>query len=107
MPSSSALRTMARTASTPARCPALRSSPRRSAQRPLPSMMTATCSGSRSRRRPCMASDLEDLRLLAGDHLVDLPDVGVGQVLDLLLDAVAVVGGHRAVAFEVLQHAEP
>src|SRR5262247_3906412 len=95
MPSSSAPRTTARTASTPARCPALRSSPRRSAQRPLPSMMMATCFGSRWLRRSDMASDLEDLRLLAADRFVDLGHVGVGEVLDLLLHLLAALLGER------------
>src|SRR5947209_5082530 len=43
MPSSGAVSTTRRTASTPARCPAVRGKPRRVAQRPLPSMMIATC----------------------------------------------------------------
>ena len=46
MPSSPAVRTTARTDLTPSPCPATRGSPRLVAQRPLPSMMTATCRGS-------------------------------------------------------------
>jgi hypothetical protein len=42
MPSSSAARTVLRTASTPRRWPSPRGSPRCAAQRPLPSMMMAT-----------------------------------------------------------------
>src|SRR5262245_30970567 len=44
-PRSGAASTTRRTASAPARWPAVRASPRRIAQRPLPSMMSATCSG--------------------------------------------------------------
>src|SRR5262249_33088004 len=47
MPSRRAVSTTARTASLPRRCPSMRGSPRRRAQRPLPSMMIATCRGSR------------------------------------------------------------
>src|SRR5688500_4689923 len=42
MPTRGAVSTTRRTASAPARCPALRGSPRAVAQRPLPSMMMAT-----------------------------------------------------------------
>src|SRR5947207_1741958 len=44
-PSASAARTIARAVFTPSRWPATRGKPRRVAQRPLPSMMTAMCSG--------------------------------------------------------------
>src|SRR4029077_972368 len=44
-PSSGAASTVRRTASTPARWPATRGRPRRPAQRPLPSITMATCSG--------------------------------------------------------------
>src|SRR5436189_1540287 len=44
MPSPGAASTTRRTASAPARCPAVRGSPRRVAQRPFPSITTATCS---------------------------------------------------------------
>src|SRR5215470_2140692 len=45
MPSSIAARTVRRTASTPRRCPSDRGRPRSLAQRPLPSIMMATCRG--------------------------------------------------------------
>ena len=45
MPISPAARTVLRNASTPRRCPSPRGSPRAAAQRPLPSMMMATCRG--------------------------------------------------------------
>ena len=44
-PDSTAARTRVLAASSPWRCPSLRSSPRRVAQRPFPSMMTATWRG--------------------------------------------------------------
>src|SRR5271157_4297144 len=43
MPRLGAASMVRRTASAPARCPALRTRPRLVAQRPLPSMMMATC----------------------------------------------------------------
>ena len=46
MPISRAARTTRRTASAPWRCPSAREPPRAAAQRPLPSMMIATCRGS-------------------------------------------------------------
>src|SRR5579871_2470100 len=46
MPKSLALSTTRRSASTPALWPAIRGSPRETAQRPLPSMMTAACKDS-------------------------------------------------------------
>ena len=45
MPSSLAARTTRRNASTPRRWPSARGKPRAAAQRPLPSMMIATCNG--------------------------------------------------------------
>src|SRR6201989_1186855 len=45
MPSSCAARTTRRKASTPRRGPSARGRPRAAAQRPLPSMMIATCNG--------------------------------------------------------------
>ena len=45
MPRSPAARTVRRSASTPRRCPSPRGRPRAAAQRPLPSMMMATCRG--------------------------------------------------------------
>ncbi len=45
MPISPAARTVLRNASTPRRCPSPRGNPRADAQRPLPSMMMATCRG--------------------------------------------------------------
>src|SRR6202011_3445451 len=50
-PNSIAARTVSRSASSPRRCPSIRGSPRRAAQRPLPSMITPTCTGAPVRRR--------------------------------------------------------
>ena len=62
MPRSPAARTVRRKASTPRRCPSTRGRPCAAAQRPLPSMMMATCRGAakpsacRRRRRRRLAS---------------------------------------------------
>src|SRR5262249_39114328 len=47
--------TVARTLLTPRRCPSMRGKPRRLAQRPLPSMMIATCAGSFAGSSPAAA----------------------------------------------------
>src|SRR5579863_5895368 len=62
MPTSGACSTVRRTAATPARCPAARDSPCLVAQRPLPSMMMATCSLRSG--KPCTAEPLCKLNLL-------------------------------------------
>src|ERR1700733_7384209 len=55
MPSSEAARTTRRNASTPRRWPSARGKPLAAAQRPLPSMMMATCSGPSDRSDPSAA----------------------------------------------------
>src|SRR5512143_536719 len=55
MPSSCAARTTRRNASTPRRWPSARGRPRAAAQRPLPSMMIATCEGPSVRSGPSVA----------------------------------------------------
>src|SRR5580692_2827938 len=55
MPSSWAARTTRRSASTPRRWPSARGRPRAAAQRPLPSMMIATCNGPSVRSGPSVA----------------------------------------------------
>src|SRR5688572_30724759 len=89
------------TARAPARWPMTRGRRRRSAQRPLPSMMTARWRGTRA---AAMAGS-EDMAgrvdpsnrhkfLLFGlDHLIDVLDGGVGDLLDLDLGAADVVFG--------------
>src|SRR5688572_20879843 len=93
-----------RTALAPARWPAARGSERCSAQRPLPSMITATCRGT-ARAPDCCGtaagmSDLQQLFFFLGQHLVDFVDVPVRELLDLLLDAAVVVLGNQL----LLQH---
>src|SRR3954454_6631010 len=87
-----------RTASAPRLWPAVRGSPRARAQRPLPSMMMATCRGgcctppvspvasfsgldSGFAEPECCTSDLQDLFFFAGQGLVDLPHMLVGELL--------------------------
>src|SRR5690606_24321114 len=60
MPSSTQASTVSRSACTPARCPSTRGSNRRVAQRPLPSMMTATWTGSRLRSMSCSSCSSAD-----------------------------------------------
>src|SRR3954462_6731648 len=55
MPSSCDARTTRRRASTPRRWPSARGKPRAAAQRPLPSMMMATCAGASDRSGPSVA----------------------------------------------------
>src|SRR5690606_8887497 len=88
------------TARAPARWPTARGLRRRSAQRPLPSMMTARWRGSRGLvGDPAMAaatarpSDRHQLLLLGPDHLVDGLDRRVGDLLHLFLAAAHVVLG--------------
>src|SRR5665213_2811672 len=62
MPASDACSTTRRTDAMPARCPATRGRPRRAAQRPLPSMMMATCWGRAELcivKSPCINSALQ------------------------------------------------
>src|SRR5688500_12851209 len=98
MPSSAAAVTACRTDSAPRRWPAMRGRPRARAQRPLPSMMIATCVGSGP---PSAAegtasvfwSDIQDVFFLGRDRVVDLLDEFVGQLLDQrALLAVLVLG---------------
>src|SRR5512132_882902 len=88
MPSSAAAVIVRRTDSAPRRCPATRGRPRARAQRPLPSIMIATCVGSAP---PPAAdgtgsvfwSDIQDVFFLGRDRVVDLLDELVGELLDL------------------------
>ena len=71
-PLSKAASTVALTDSTPWACPNTLSSPRRLAQRPLPSMMTATCSGTRWGSMPAarMARSRASLGWVLGEVIV-------------------------------------
>src|SRR6266508_992409 len=111
-PRSMHARTVVRTASTPLRWPATRGSMRCFAQRPLPSMMIAMCRGTlrgtgisrvelsntgngRGGRRDSLRGDCDgrgdaarsldrqQIRFLALEHLVDLGDVSVGELLHI------------------------
>src|SRR5215468_10415476 len=98
MPSSPAAVTAARTASAPRLCPAVRGRPRCFAQRPLPSMMMATCAGVREPAPACSRasgrrSDIHDIFFFGSQRFIDLLDVLVRQVLHLgLALAVLVLG---------------
>src|SRR5918995_1989551 len=93
MPTSPAVRTASRTASTPLRCPIVRGSPRELAQRPLPSMMMATCVGTflingfdisspKNRDSKKGSLDLHDFLFLVGEQAVDVGNHLVGHFLD-------------------------
>src|SRR5215469_15376750 len=105
-----------RAVSRPALCPRLRGNPRFLAQRPLPSMMMATCCGGGvsfsvmlllAPARPpgiCPArSDFEELGFLGGQDLVDVGDVLVGELLHLVLGAALLVLGDLAVLEQGLE----
>src|ERR1700704_2582600 len=93
MPSSCAARTTRRSASTPRRWPSARGKPRAAAQRPLPSMMTATCKGPSVRSGPSVAGaaafDIdqslngEDFFFLGRKQVIDLRNRPVGCLLDV------------------------
>src|SRR5574338_613172 len=128
MPRSMQARMMPRTASTPRAWPATRGIRRFLAQRPLPSMMMATCRGTAPTsgislvelvKRPFKAcsspettsdadrtpkgSDLHQLLLLLGEELVDLCDVFVGELLDVFLTAPLFILGDRLVLDPILE----
>src|SRR5439155_26388104 len=94
-PISPAARRVRRSASTPRRCPSPRGSPRAAAQRPLPSMMMATCRGTaawpiRSVRNGSLldilpqTSHREDLLFFRRKHPVDFCNRLVSGLLHLL-----------------------
>src|SRR2546428_3824831 len=92
-PRRSAASATRRIVSMPALCPMTRGSKRSRAQRLLPSMMIATCSGGDNwLTGGSWASDLHDLGFLAGGHLVDQTDVAVSDLLQLVAPAPGLVG---------------
>src|SRR5205807_4392187 len=98
-PAAIAPSTTSRTAFIPARWPSGRGRWRSRAQRPLPSMMTATWRGMAPlslscERRSSDISDLEDLRLLRFQDLVDRLEVFVVQLLRVLLAVLLLIFGH-------------
>src|SRR5690348_3754832 len=97
-PASSAPSTVSRTAFIPARWPRGRGRWRSRAQRPLPSMMTATWRGTAPwsricERRSSAILDLEDLGLLGLHQLVDLLHVVVVRLLHVLFPVLLLVFG--------------
>src|SRR5689334_8797962 len=108
MPSSAEAVMARRTDSAPRRWPATRGRPRARAQRPLPSMMIATCVGSvpplpADGTGSVFWSDIQDVFFLGGDRLVDLLDELVGERLDLLALLAVLVLGDLVVLFLLLQ----
>src|SRR4030088_38238 len=89
--------------SIPALCPMTRGNKRSRAQRLLPSMMIATCSGGGNwLTGGTWALDLHDLGFLAGGHLVDQTDVAVGDLLQLVASAPGLVGRDLLLLFQGL-----
>src|SRR5512135_929596 len=101
--------TIARTALTPALWPTCRGIARREAQRPLPSMMTATWRGVPGARVGGCAtgSDLHQFLFFLRDDVVHLGHVLVGELLDVVVGtAVVVLGDHLLLEhlLELLHH---
>src|SRR3989441_3659975 len=97
-PAAIAPSTTSRTAFIPARWPSGRGRWRSRAQRPLPSMMTATWRGTAplsrmSRRRSSATLDLHDLLLLRLHRLIHQLQVVVVELLDVLLRVLLLVVG--------------
>src|SRR5262249_3532598 len=120
MPSSCEAATTRRSASTPRRGPSARGSPREAAQRPLPSMMMATCNGPSDRSGSRLAGaafdiadplsiplDGEDFFFLGRQQLVDLRDHTVGRLLHVVGETLLIVLGDLVVLLELLDDVEP
>src|SRR6202166_4450884 len=116
MPSSCAARTTRRSASTPRRWPSARGNPRPAAQRPLPSMMTATCSGPSVRSGPSVAGaaafdidqslNREDFFFLGRKQLIDLRNRPVGRLLHIIGQTFLIVFGNLVVLLKLLDGVE-
>src|SRR5947209_7336668 len=114
MPSSPAARTVLRSASTPRRWPSVRGRPRAAAQRPLPSMMMATCRGARSSARwprtsnvrlcALLPSHRENLFFFGRQRVIDLGDRLVGRLLHLGVVALVIVLADLMVLLELLEN---
>src|SRR5260221_9123182 len=135
MPSSWAARTTRRSASTPRRWPSARGRPRAAAQRPLPSMMIATCRGPpvrsgpsvagaaafdiiqsqagsprafpRGRTSSLMASNGEDFLFLRRKQLIDLGNHPVGRLLHIAGEAFLIVLGNLVILLKLLDRIQP
>src|ERR1700680_5101598 len=93
MPRRSAASATRRMVSIPALCPITRGSSRSLAQRLLPSMMIATCSGGGNWLTSGFpALDLHDFGFFARRHLVDQADVAVRELLHLVAAPARLVG---------------
>src|SRR3974390_1249934 len=110
MPMSVAARTVRRTASTPRRWPSTRGSPRAAAQRPLPSMMMATCRGTAIADATGILasvigmcpSDCEDLLFLPRQPMIDFRDAGIRRFLNFGGIAVVIVLADLMILFHLL-----
>src|SRR5262245_315215 len=126
-PSVAAAVTTRRAALTPSRCPAIRGSPRRVAQRPFPSMITATCSGSGCARMAArslaawgsgvgaaprdrseamdapIGLDAQDFPFLLLQELVNPGDEAIGRLLDLFVPAALLVLRRLAISGQLLE----
>ncbi len=102
MPISRLARTTVRTVSVPRSWPLIRLSIRFLAHRPLPSMITATCCGSREGSSPVFSSesDFKDFLFLVPEHLVYLFDMLVCELLHLVKGLGHVIFRSVAVFFE-------
>src|SRR5262249_46303030 len=108
MPRRRAVSTTARTEPLPRRWPSIRDIPRRCAQRPLPSMMTATWRGQPARAGPegstaGTTAHLHDLVFFGLQHLVQALGVLLGELLGLLLPAAQLVLREIAVALQLFE----
>src|ERR1700687_455821 len=118
MPSSLAARTTRRSASTPRRWPSARGKPRAAAQRPFPSMITATCKGPSVRSGPSVAGaaafdidqslslDREDFLFLGRKQLIDLRNRPVGCLLHIRGQTFLIVLGSPVVFLELFDRIE-
>src|SRR5258705_12151237 len=110
MPRSPAARPVLRSASTPRRWPSTRGSPRAAAQRPLPSMMMATCLGtSGTISANCVASaiilDRHNFFFFGRKRAVDVGNRLIGRLLHQIgLTLVFVLAHGVQVLLELLKH---
>src|SRR4030081_2748736 len=115
MPSSLAARTTRRNASTPRRWPSARGKPRAAAQRPFPSMITATCKGPSVRSGPSVAGaafdiqeslDGEDFLFLGRKQVIDLRDRPVGRPLHIVGQTFLIILGNLMILLKFLDRIE-
>src|SRR5437763_4937961 len=95
---------MRRMFSVPARCPISRGSPLERAQRPLPSIMMATCCGlGSSGGWVCAMLHFQDFGFLRVSGTLGLASVLVHQVVQLLRGALVLVLGDHLLVFHLLE----